>query len=94
MFYLFPCVTNITRLNNDLILIFIQVFADEEDEEDQTPVNKRKRISNGETIELMMKSETERERTNVTFLEILVGLREQGAARNKLLEKLVEERVS
>ncbi len=86
-------VSNAIRLNNDLFLIFIQMFADEEDEEDKPPVNKRKRISNGEKIELM-KSEAEGGRTKVAFLEILAGLREQGAARNKPIEKLVEEKVS
>lgn len=63
---------------------------------------RRLRISAGEQtetdfqrrdhIELMLKSERERERTNTAMLEILGGFREQGEKKNQLLEKLVAEK--
>ena len=71
------------------------MFLDDEEEDyGEPPVNKRKRISNAETIELMMKSEAERERTNASFLEILGGFKQQGELRNQLLEKLVNRNSS
>ena len=37
------------------------------------PVNRRRRISNGDTIMLMLRTENERERTNAALLEIFRG---------------------
>lgn len=69
---------------------------DDEDEDDgdpiNAPVNKRRRISNAETIELMMRAETERAEVNTEMLEILNGIRQQGNAKVDLMKRLIDEK--
>lgn len=80
--------------NSRINFFYIQVFpvdgADDHDD-DEAPVRKRKRISNAETIELMMKSEVERQRVINQMLEILNGFREQGAEKLNLLKHIVDD---
>lgn len=72
--------------------IFVASFPiEDEDDEDGAPVRKRKRISNAETIELMMKSEAERQKVNTEMLEILNGFRQQGEEKINLLKLIVDD---
>jgi hypothetical protein len=65
--------------------------VDEEDDDDDAPVRKRKRISNAETIQLMMRSESERQKVNTEMLEILDGFRKQGDEKITLLKQIADD---
>lgn len=77
---------------NVITRFFLQAFIDQEEDDEEHPVRKRKRISNAETIELMMQSEAERAQVNNQMLEILNGFRQQGAEKLNLLKKIIEEK--
>ncbi len=62
--------------------------VDEEDDDNDAPVHKRKRISNAETIQLMMRSESERQKVNTEMLEILHGFRKQVDEKITLLKQI------
>ncbi len=64
------------------------MFQDDESSEDDFMVKRRKRISNAETIEMILKSEAERERTNVQMLEILSGFRQQNEEKLSLMKEM------
>ena len=54
----------------------------------EPPVPKRKRISNAETVQMMMMAEAERASVNNQFLDVLKGFQSQGDAKMKLMEKI------
>ena len=64
------------------------MLEDDDDLEDHQ-VNRRRRISNGDTIMLMLQTEKKREHTNAALLEILGGFKEHREKQNKLLDKLL-----
>lgn len=51
------------------------------EDEYEPPAPKRKRISNGETIQMMMMAEAERSSVNNRFLDVLQGIQSQGDER-------------
>ena len=64
------------------------------EEIDEPPAPKRKRISNGETIQMMMMAEAERSSVNNRFLDVLQGIQSQGDEKVKLMRQLVNDKKS
>lgn len=63
-----------------------------EEEGRGSPTKKRKRISNAETIEMMMEAEAERSQVNNQMLDILNGFRQQGEMKLNLMKRLVADK--
>ena len=64
------------------------------EDEYEPPAPKRKRIANGETIQMMMMAEAERSSVNNKFLGVLKGMQAQGDEKVKLMRQLVNEKNS
>ena len=64
------------------------------EDEYEPPALKRKRISNGETIQMMMMAEAERSSVNNRFLDVLQGIQSQGDEKVKLMRQLVNDKKS
>lgn len=64
------------------------------EDEYEPPAPKRKRISNGETIQMMMMAEAERSSVNNRFLDVLQGIQSQGDEKVKLMRQLVNDKKS
>ena len=64
------------------------------DDEYEPPAPKRKRISNGETIQMMMMAEADCSSVNNKFLDVLKGMQAQGDENVKLMRQLVNEKKS
>ena len=64
------------------------------EDEYEPPALKRKRISNGETIQMMMMAEAERSSVNNKFLDVLQGIQSQGDEKVKLMRQLVNDKKS
>lgn len=58
----------------------------------EPPAPKRKRISNAETIQMMMMAEAVRSSANDKFLDVLKSIQTQGEEKVKMMRLMVEKK--